>query len=60
QELLAQDVDILYLAALENQLNKDNMENVRGKIPWNVTTLYSVHTKHWNLNLLQFQLALAQ
>ena len=29
QELLAQDVDILYLAALENQLNKDNMENVR-------------------------------
>ena len=32
QELLAQDVDILYLAALENQLNKDNMENVRAKI----------------------------
>ena len=32
QELLAQDVDILYLAALENQLNKDNMENVHAKI----------------------------
>ena len=32
QELLAEDVDILYLAALENQLNKDNMEHVRAKI----------------------------
>lgn len=32
QELLTQDVDILYLAALENQINKDNMENVRAKI----------------------------
>lgn len=32
QELLTQDIDILYLAALENQINKDNMKNVRAKI----------------------------
>ena len=32
QELLAQPVDVLYMAALENQLNKDNMENIQAKI----------------------------
>ena len=34
QELLAQPVDVLYMAALENQLNKDNMENIQLRSSW--------------------------
>lgn len=32
EELLTQPVDILYMAALENQLNKDNMDKIQAKI----------------------------
>lgn len=32
EELLIQPVDVLYMAALENQLNKDNMDKIQAKI----------------------------
>ncbi len=32
QELLALDVDVLYMAALENQINESNMKNIRAKL----------------------------
>lgn len=32
EELLTQPVDVLYMAALENQLNKDNMDKIQAKI----------------------------